>query len=758
MKKIFFVIAIAMILFVCRAVSAAYDKTGFPTLEARKAISEVIDGIEYDSRTGIFRMTSGYFIPTIANPDPCFAAWLVTFDNNEHDPCLLDALKKVTNGGLMIRDGNSLKDANAASITAKIGDPCSYANGTFATKDDVNSLKIGRVATIFVAASNASVSEINHADYVCTGTTDGTTLNTAISALVTTIVDGNGVIQLSTGRFNLDARVALRSNLTINGCGITTEINAVNSLNDTMLSANFASGYAENITISNCVINGNYQNCNASTEMIRLKNCRNVTIRNVTFKDGNDVGIIILDLPITTCSYTHTGGTVERKLSNGTLNAFYGVKIGDKINAGKTTGGIIAGNYTVETVDDVNYKYVGLKTSPGLTGNGSTITSYMSSNHILIDNCYFYNISYGGVYAQNADYVTVNNCRGWKAFSSTEGSCISFVPDVTASRTTSCLNPKIIGGHYSNSIYRSGVYLKQCFHAVLEGVDASNNGLHGFELVDCNGISVTTCVASNNTSGAGIDINNCNDFTITNGDFGNDGNETQRYGINIEGASTNGVISSCKLYNNDSSSGDYAELEISNNSSKISLIGNEIHTNNAPYCIRDAAGGTGGYHLITTNRLSGGTTSAILLGHETDTCRANYSSNYIPEQWIQYWKNVSDVDVNAGSVVVRASDTNDCDFTTTTTTGDFNVIGVLVSTTTSNNYGPVMRQGKTVQLKVDGTTDIAVGNYISAFTVAEIGKKAASGDTVFAKALEAYATDDSNGVIDAIIIEPRYKP
>ena len=33
-------------------------------------------------------------------------------------------------------------------------------------------------------------------------------------------------------------------------------------------------------------------------------------------------------------------------------------------------------------------------------------------------------------------------------------------------------------------------------------------------------------------------------------------------------------------------------------------------------------------------------------------------------------------------------------------------------------------------------------------------EKAASGDWVFAIALEAYATDDANGVIDAIVIEP----
>ncbi|MGD0077038.1 MAG: hypothetical protein ABSB91_00270 [Sedimentisphaerales bacterium] len=66
MKKILILVAMVLMLFVCRA-QAAYDKTGFQTSEARKAISEDITGLEYDSRLGIFRLTSGYFIPTDAN-------------------------------------------------------------------------------------------------------------------------------------------------------------------------------------------------------------------------------------------------------------------------------------------------------------------------------------------------------------------------------------------------------------------------------------------------------------------------------------------------------------------------------------------------------------------------------------------------------------------------------------------------------------------------------------------------------------------
>ena len=55
----------------------------------------------------------------------------------------------------------------------------------------------------------------------------------------------------------------------------------------------------------------------------------------------------------------------------------------------------------------------------------------------------------------------------------------------------------------------------------------------------------------------------------------------------------------------------------------------------------------------------------------------------------------------------------------------------------------------------DGTTDIAIGDPLGAFTTAKIAMKAAAGDMAFAVALEAYTTDDSSGVIDALLIVPR---
>lgn len=118
-------------------------------------------------------------------------------------------------------------------------------------------------------------------------------------------------------------------------------------------------------------------------------------------------------------------------------------------------------------------------------------------------------------------------------------------------------------------------------------------------------------------------------------------------------------------------------------------------------------------------------------------------------------KNTSGGTLAAGSVVVFKSVANGDEVTTTTTAGDKKVVGVVAESIANNAYGYILVEGKTVLLKVDGTTDIAIGDYLSCFTTVKIAKKASTGEMAFAIALEAYATDDSNGVLDAVLIKPR---
>lgn len=123
--------------------------------------------------------------------------------------------------------------------------------------------------------------------------------------------------------------------------------------------------------------------------------------------------------------------------------------------------------------------------------------------------------------------------------------------------------------------------------------------------------------------------------------------------------------------------------------------------------------------------------------------------------------NASGGNLLPGDVVILSSTAGAASVTTTTTAGDNKVIGMVLGdeeggTFATSEAGYILRTGRTALLKVNGTTDIAVGDYLSTFTTAGIAAKASSGHTAFAIALEAYTTDDSSGIIDALLITPRY--
>lgn len=115
--------------------------------------------------------------------------------------------------------------------------------------------------------------------------------------------------------------------------------------------------------------------------------------------------------------------------------------------------------------------------------------------------------------------------------------------------------------------------------------------------------------------------------------------------------------------------------------------------------------------------------------------------------------NNSGVALARGDVVVVdwANSTKDKLAITTTTSGnDLKVLGMVYDPVLAiAGYGRVQIWGPTDALKVDGTSDIAVGDKLATFTTAKIAQAGVTG--VFATALEAYTTNDSLGVIDAFI-------
>ena len=118
-------------------------------------------------------------------------------------------------------------------------------------------------------------------------------------------------------------------------------------------------------------------------------------------------------------------------------------------------------------------------------------------------------------------------------------------------------------------------------------------------------------------------------------------------------------------------------------------------------------------------------------------------------------KNTSGGSLAAGDVVVLKAVAAGNEITTTTAGGDDMVFGMATGAIADTAFGRILTLGKTVSLKVDGTTDIAIGDLLGTSTTAKIAMKAGVGDMAFAIALEVYATDDSAGVINALLVTPR---
>ena len=84
-------------------------------------------------------------------------------------------------------------------------------------------------------------------------------------------------------------------------------------------------------------------------------------------------------------------------------------------------------------------------------------------------------------------------------------------------------------------------------------------------------------------------------------------------------------------------------------------------------------------------------------------------------------KNTSGGSLATGDVVVfKTGVAGANEITTTTTQGDDMVFGVLGYTTSNNAKRAVQTLGRTSILKVDGTTDIAIGDFIGTSTTAGV--------------------------------------
>ena len=115
--------------------------------------------------------------------------------------------------------------------------------------------------------------------------------------------------------------------------------------------------------------------------------------------------------------------------------------------------------------------------------------------------------------------------------------------------------------------------------------------------------------------------------------------------------------------------------------------------------------------------------------------------------------NDSGSDVARGDTVMIDATKGRNYFDTSSGGDDDQVFGMAAEAIADGARGLIQTYGPTKYLKVDGTDDIAVGDFISSFTSVGIAQKGTIGSgNCFAIACEAYTTDDSAGVIDAFLL------
>lgn len=452
----------------------------------------------------------------------------------------------------------------------------------------------------------------------------------------------------------------------------------------------------------------------------------------------------------------------------------------------------------------------------GFTGTGAsfvTLCSFQGANSEAI-NCHFYNMgTLGATLNAGAADFSLQNC--YLKSSSTDVNGQAFAFSGASAKINS--NTFIYNSTYTNTVSGNAKFSGQYSQIVGNvfkynttgsqrdiSVEGSNITFSGNTIYHTGGGDIillvqnaTSTTISNNTIAFGsADVcvslyTGCTSVTLSGNTISGTGATAMFIGQNatalncsvigntITGATGQGVRSSVStalnITGNNIKTGSGGVGIVYNNSTFANITGNTIELVSAHTGVQaNSAGST-----ITGNTFKGISTSiaidiasnyTTIVANNFDTTmtapltwpwtrkgiilKDNLGATPIQNRLCLYCKNTSGASIAQGAVVVRKAVAAGNEITTTTTASDNFVLGVADEAIADTAWGYVCVEGKTIYQKVNGTTDIAVGDYLTTFTTAEIAAKAAAGNLAFAIALEAYTTDNSSGVIDALIINP----
>lgn len=612
-----------------------------------------------------------------------------------------------TRGIGILADGSKLVTSAAPTADAEI------ANKKYV--DDNAGGVFSRSATQVVAASDSK--DTTNADLFCDGTDDDVQIQAAIDALPAT----GGLVKLMDGTYNITTKITvLKSDVTLAGCGRNTILFQPNTTNITLLEVS-DNTRREGFRLTNLRLDGNRANNTGSWDGINLRDIFDVTIDNCWIDNcGSGVFGYAIDAPA-------DGPEHFIITNNHFLNCGSGT-IGGGIKASFMVKGTISHN----TFDDCTNYNIDAPSSCTIIGN-------------------IFNNGVDQIISPKESTIIGNYATGATDF-------ISGAEDHT----------NIIGNHAPDgTIKATGDWVTIDGNYVeLRGMSSTGDycTINGNTLYRTSSGNSSIKVTGNNTTISGNTINddqsNNAAIYVTGSSCSITGNvmtKVDREGIEISGGDhciiTGNSIKNCSEDTDDT----YSGILLTGTSTYNVVSNNRVladAANKHKYGIREAAAGDD-HNLIQGNILSDAVTADISTQGIHTQVKDNITEDHYHEQKLLIKKNTSGGALAAGDIVVLKAVAAGDEVTTTTAQGDDMVFGMTVDTINNDAYGLIKVLGKTTTMKVDGTTDIAIGDFIGTFTTAKIGMKAAAGDMAIAIALEGYTTDDSSGVIDALLITPR---
>ncbi len=430
-------------------------------------------------------------------------------------------------GSLVLQDGSghtvTFQSGGAQANSPVLSLPSSVAaTDTFClqTKANCSAGASSKSVTEIVAMSSTSTcstpnsvasSDTAGADYVATGCTAESAINSAISALPA----NGGVVYLEDGTYIISSAITLPSNVTLEGAGGNTILELKNGLN-TAVNMLYTSTYVSKTMIKDMTLDGNssQQSSGAMYGMyLESNSTTGATIDQVAVQNFRTDGIYA----------TYGNFTIENTSSTGNGN--------DGFNVGGSNSSI------TDSIAASN-------TSRGFYDNGSR-NSYSGDQAESNGNC--------GFYITGTDDTVVNS----QAYNNTGAGIetIGYVAVTGSSsygNTTDGIYMDGNGTASGNIVYgntNDGINVQYSTNATINGNQIYNNAYYGIQLFggSYNTITGNAITLKTSTVYDGIYLSNSDHNTITSNTIAGASSATG-YAINVTGSSTSDTYLSGNTY------------------------------------------------------------------------------------------------------------------------------------------------------------------------------------------------------------------